>query len=75
MVEAISQSTAGFVNYKQIVSDLTFDTVRACVNVVQVNEVVADVSHTMDGRVYKSSQSVRCLLMTLHHLSRLMIFR
>ena len=50
-------SQQGFINYKQIIADLTFDTVKACVNVVQVHEVAADVSHTLDGRVCKSSQS------------------
>ena len=48
----------GFINYKQIVSDLTFDTVRACVNMVQVHELAAGVSHTWEGKVSKSSQSV-----------------
>ena len=47
----------GFVNYKQIVSDLTFDTVRSSINMVQVHEVAAGVSHTWEGKVNKSSQS------------------
>ena len=35
--------------------DLSFDTVRACVNMVQVHEVAAGVSHTWEGKVSKSS--------------------
>ena len=37
-------------------ADLTFDTVKACVNVIRVNEVVEDVSHSMEEKVCKSSQ-------------------
>ena len=37
-------------------SDLSFDSVRAYISVVKVNEVVANVSHSLDGRVCKSNQ-------------------
>ena len=47
----------GFVNYKQIVSDLTFDIVRSSLYMVQVHEIAAGVSHTWEGKVNKSSQS------------------